>query len=73
MTSSFVSPKHKQTWLRPACPCHRELGRGVADHVHAISARKETSVASVEQATTGSGATAGHQLRQERIRCVESD
>jgi hypothetical protein len=48
MTSRFVSLKHKR--LRPACLAIMSFAAMFAsgDYVYAASARKETSVASVE-------------------------
>jgi hypothetical protein len=50
MTSCFVSLKHKQSLLRPACLAAVSLAAAFAsgDRVHAASARKETAVASIE-------------------------
>jgi hypothetical protein len=69
MTFRFVSLKHKQSWLRPACLAVVSLAAAFAsgDRVHAASARKETSVASIESRTAGDPIMAIVSLRDQRI------
>jgi hypothetical protein len=69
MTSCFANLKHKQTWLRPACLAIVSLAAvfASADQVHAATARKETSVASVESRAAGEPIMAIVSLRDQRI------
>jgi hypothetical protein len=69
MTSRFVRLKQKQVWLRPACLAIVSLAAVFAagDFVYAASARKETSVASIESHTAGEPIMAIVSLREQRI------
>jgi hypothetical protein len=69
MTFRFVSLKHKQSWLRPACLAVVSLAAAFAsgDGVHAASARKETAVASIKSRTAGEPIMAIVSLRDQRI------
>jgi L,D-transpeptidase catalytic domain len=69
MTSCFVSLKHKQSLLRPACLAAVSLAAAFAsdDRPHAASARKETAVASIESRAAGEPIMAIVSLRDQRI------
>ena len=69
MTSRFVSLKHKQSWLQPACLAVVSLAAAFAsgDRLHAASARKETAVAPIESRTAGEPIMAIVSLRDQRI------
>ena len=69
MTSRFVSLKHKQSWLQPACLAVVSLAAAFAsgDGVRAASARKETAVASIESRAAGEPIMAIVSLHDQRI------
>jgi hypothetical protein len=69
MTSCFVEPKHKKTWLRPTHLCIASLAAVIAsgDHAGAASSRKEPSVASVDSRAAGEPIMAIVSLRNQRI------
>jgi L,D-transpeptidase-like protein len=75
MTSRFVNPMHKRTWLRPARLAIAGLAVLIAagDHAGATSARSERSVESTESRTTGEPILAIVSLRNQRITVYDAN
>ena len=75
MTSCFVNPRHKQTWLRPAHLAIASLAAVIAagDHAGAASGRNERSAASVESRTAGEPIMAIVSLRNQRITVYDAN
>ena len=69
LTSSFVDPKHRQSWRSPAGFAILSLAAMVAatDHAGAASAHNERSVATVESRSPGEPIMAIISLRDQRI------
>jgi hypothetical protein len=75
MTSGYVNPKRKQTWLRPARLAVAGLAALIAagDHAGAGSARSERSVASIESRIAGEPILAIVSLRNQRITVYDAN
>jgi hypothetical protein len=69
MTSRFVKPTHKQTWLQPARLCIASLAAVIAlgDYAGAASGRRERPAVSVESRAAGEPIMAIVSLRNQRI------
>ncbi len=69
MTSRFLSPKRKQTWLRPACLAVAGLAAlmAAAGPAGAAGGRSERAVEAIEQRAAGEPVLAVVSLRSQRI------
>src|SRR6202166_4991160 len=75
MTSCFVSPSHKQTWVPPARLVIASLAAVIAagHHASAASGRNERSVESVQSRNAGEPIMAVVSLRNQRITVYDAD
>ena len=74
MTSYFVSPSHKKTWV-PARLVIASLAAVIVagDHAGAASSRKELAMASVESRAAGAPIIAVVSLRNQRVTVYDAD
>jgi lipoprotein-anchoring transpeptidase ErfK/SrfK len=75
MTSSFVNPKRKQAWLKPAGLAIVSLAAVIAtgDHAGAASGRRESPMASVASRAAGEPIMAIVSLRDQRITVYDAN
>ncbi len=75
MTSCFVNPKHKPTWLQPARLAIASWAAVIAvgDHAGAASGRNQRAAASVESRVAGAPIMAIVSLRNQRITVYDAN
>jgi L,D-transpeptidase catalytic domain len=75
MTSCFLNPRHRPTWLQPARLAIASFAAVIVmgDHAGAASGRSERAVASVEQRAAGAPIMAIVSLRSQRITVYDAN
>src|SRR5262249_47850317 len=75
MTSCFLNPRLRPSWVRPARVAIASLAAVIAlgDHACAASSRSERAVASVEQRAAGAPIMAIVSLRSQRITVYDAN